>query len=87
MEKRLTLVVAVVALALLASGGSAKAALLLNGDFEQPVQGNGPSQFLPLGTVIPGWKVVGTGGVNVDQTFSPMSQNCQNHVPFPMSLL
>lgn len=39
--------------------------LLLNGDFELPVQP--VSTFLPVGTVLPGWTVIGTGAVNVDQ--------------------
>jgi hypothetical protein len=51
---------------LLTLASSANATLLLNGDFEAPVQTPG-SQFLPVGTVIPGWTVVGTSGVNVDQ--------------------
>jgi hypothetical protein len=38
--------------------------LLLNGDFELPIQP--PGTFLPVGSVIPGWTVVGVGGVNVD---------------------
>jgi hypothetical protein len=73
MNKRLILGVAAVGLALLASRGSVKAVLLPNGDFETPSQGSSysGSQFLPVGTQIPGWTVVGTGGVNVDQTFSP----------------
>jgi hypothetical protein len=52
---------------------SASASLLVNGDFELPNQGTSPSgsQFLGVGSTIPGWTVVGKGGVNVDQTFSP----------------
>lgn len=42
--------------------------LLLNGDFESPVQPI--STFLPVGSVIPGWTVVGTGPVNVDHVNS-----------------
>lgn len=43
---------------------SAAPTLLLNGDFEAPVQP--PGTFLPVGSVIPGWTVIGSGGVNVD---------------------
>jgi hypothetical protein len=56
---------------MLALAFSADAALLVNGDFEVPIQQNNSSQFLPVGTIIPGWTVIGNGGVNVDQTFSP----------------
>jgi hypothetical protein len=71
MKNKLSLV-AVVGSVLIMPFGAA-AGLILNGDFEQPVQGSSssPSQFLPVGSSIPGWLVVGTGGVNVDQTFSP----------------
>jgi hypothetical protein len=50
---------------------SANAALLLNGDFALPTQLDNPAQFLPVGSSIPGWTVIGNGGVTVDQTFSP----------------
>jgi len=47
---------------------SASASLLPNGNFEAPVQTEG-TQFVPVGSnFIPDWSVVGTGGVNVDQT-------------------
>ena len=43
---------------------SAAPALVLNGDFEAPIQP--PGTFLPVGSIIPGWAVVGAGGVNID---------------------
>ena len=55
----------------LALVSTSNASLLVNGTFEDPVQQNNGSQFLPTGTTIPGWTVVGNGTVNVDQTFSP----------------
>ena len=48
---------------------SAGAALVLNGDFAAPIEG--PAAFLPVGSTIPGWTVVGSGGVNVDHVFTP----------------
>jgi len=39
-------------------------ALVLNGDFELPIQP--PGTFLPVGSTILGWTVVGVGDVNVD---------------------
>ena len=54
-------------LLVLTLASSAEATLLPNGDFELPTQTVG-SQFLPVGTVIPGWTVVGSGNVNIDQT-------------------
>src|ERR1039458_1297137 len=50
-------------------GSSAAAALVLNGDFAAPIEG--PAAFLPVGSTIPGWTVVGSGGVNVDHVFTP----------------
>jgi hypothetical protein len=38
--------------------------LVSNGDFELPVEP--PNTFLPVGTIIPGWTVVGVGDVDVD---------------------
>ena len=38
--------------------------LVLNGDFELPIQP--PGTFLPVGSTIPGWTVVGSGNVNID---------------------
>ena len=54
-------IVSVMSMALAAS---ATPTLLLNGDFELPVEP--PNTFLPVGSVIPGWTVIGSGGVNVD---------------------
>jgi len=70
-HQKTILAVSTVGLAVLTMASSAEATLLLNGDFESPIQYNNPAQFLSVGTVIPGWTVVGQGGVNVDQTFSP----------------
>jgi len=42
--------------------------LVLNGDFEQPIEP--PNTFLPVGSMIPGWTVVGNDGVNVDHVSS-----------------
>ena len=39
-------------------------ALVLNGDFELPIQP--PGTFLPVGSTILGWTIVGVGDVNVD---------------------
>jgi hypothetical protein len=62
MKTRLTLVVAAVALALLASGGSGKANLALNGDFNNldNTYVNGGYGYMlvnPGSTAIPGWAV------------------------------
>ena len=43
---------------------SAAPALVLNGDFELPIEP--PGTFLPVGSTILGWTVVGVGDVNVD---------------------
>jgi hypothetical protein len=48
---------------------SAAPALVLNGDFAVPIEGT--AAFLPVGSTILGWTVVGSGNVNVDHVFTP----------------
>jgi hypothetical protein len=66
-HQKTILAISAAGLLVLTLASSAEAALLPNGDFAAPIQTVG-SQFIPVGTVIPGWTVVGSGGVNVDQT-------------------
>jgi hypothetical protein len=47
----------------------AGASLVMNGDFAVPVES--PGAYLPVGSTIPGWTVVGSGNVTIHHVFQP----------------
>jgi hypothetical protein len=66
LSKSISIVIATMGVILAAP---AAPVLVLNGDFEVPIEGT--TALLPVGNTILGWTVVGSGNVNIGHVFTP----------------